>query len=126
MRKTYPVDGPGEEEPDSILGELLFGQIGHELDSRGQEEERRHGDQVEVPGDRVTPKRVVDAGQVGGEERKRNAKLEMIIKMIQVFLLNEIKTYIEWQHVELFRVSQNVKIDYFNQELVGLNPETIF
>ena len=92
MRKTYPIDSPGEEEPDSILCELLFGQIGHELNSRGQEEERRDGDQVEVPGDRVTPKRVVDAGQVGGEERKRNAKLEMIIKMIQVYLLNEIKT----------------------------------
>jgi hypothetical protein len=92
MRKTYPIDCPGEEEPDSILGELLFGQIGHELDSRGQEEERRDGDQVEVPGDGVTPERVVDAGQVGGEERKRNAKLEMIIKMIQVFSLNEIKT----------------------------------
>lgn len=92
MRKTYPVDSPGEEEPDSILGKLLFGQIGNELDSRGQEEERRDGDQVEVPGDRVTPERVVDAGQVGGEERKRNAKLKMIIKMIQVFLLNEVKT----------------------------------
>ena len=71
----YPIDGPREEEPDSILCELFRGQVRHELDGRGHQEECRHGDQVEVPGDGVAPESVVDPGQVGGEKRKRNSKL---------------------------------------------------
>ena len=73
---TYAINRPEEEEPDAIFSEPFGRQARYKLDSRGQQEEGSHRDQVEIPGDRVTPKSVVDSGQVSCEKSKRDAELK--------------------------------------------------